>query len=356
MNKNGPPGLSPDAVSRHLRRTWIQTILGIALLAVLSTSSLYFLGLHWSFTGLILMAWVLLPLWGWYKSADMVKKLMHCHEPSPFDMRHARLVTIVDRLFPRTGLPVKPAVYVSPLPVPNAFATGRNPQNSFICATEGLLRMDLTDQELEGIVAHELAHVKSRDVTITSMTAVLGSLLTIILAQGLPGIFRPVFDTESSGNLLSRLDRKVKKDRKRFFAAGGGIAGLALFVVIFFLVSMFSRLVSMFVSRARESHADVLAAHWTGNPCSLSSALQKISNWLSINMIDIRMQMLLSGLSPLLLVSPLDNENGDTENGENSQNSRLRHWWQRLGQNHPPVPERLAMLDELAGSSCPRIK
>ncbi|MBZ0187232.1 MAG: M48 family metalloprotease, partial [Candidatus Obscuribacterales bacterium] len=187
MNNDGRKGLDPAAVSSHLTRTWIETIAGIALLAALSAAGVYMLGIHWSFTVLVLFVWVAFPIWGWYKSADMVKKLMHCQEPDPHDPRHQRLVAIVDQIFPKTGLPVKPSVYVSPLPLPNAFATGRNPHNAFVCATEGLLFVNLTDRELEAILAHELAHVKSRDVTITSMTAVLGSLFSLILAQGIPG-------------------------------------------------------------------------------------------------------------------------------------------------------------------------
>lgn len=341
-------------VSSHIRSAWIQTIAGISLLAGLSTLALFALGLHWSILVGVMVIWVLAPVYGWYNSASMVKKMMRCELASPDDPRHQRLIRIVDELYPVTGLAVKPPVYVSPMPVPNAFATGRSPSDAFIAATEGLLSVDLTDAEIKAVIAHEMAHIKSRDVTITSFTAVLGSIFALVLAQGLPWIFNPLFCKKDSKNLLARLDKKTKQ-KKRFFAGGGGVGSLILFVAIFFIASFFARLITLFVSRSRESHADALAISWTKDPCALSTALQKITLWMNMNIFEIRIQMLMGGLSPMLFVGLNDDEDLFNMTSADGVASRLRRWWQRVGQQHPPIPDRLKTLDHFRGNSCPRI-
>lgn len=351
MNRDHRPGVNSAAISHRLSSLWLQTVLGILFLAGLTAGTLFFFGFHWSVGTIVLGIWILLPLFGWYNSGTLVKKLMRCQEPNMNIEDHARLVRIVDELFPKTGLKVKPPVYVSPLPVPNAFATGRNPATSFIAATEGLFQVGLTDEELGAVLAHELAHVNNRDVAITSLTAVLGSIFSLVLAQGLPWIFNSAFASRGEdGNLLDKLENKVRKDKKRFVAATGGVAGFIVMVVLFYIIGIFARLVTLFVSRCRESHADVLAVKWTGDACSLSTALQKIVMWMTFNGPDIRMRMIMRGMTPLLMVSPFDDHSDDAPKGFS-----LSRWWRRLGENHPPIPERLKALDELSGSSCPRL-
>lgn len=350
---NKQPGFNAGAVSGRILWTWIQTLLGIGLLAALSVGTVLFLGFNWGIGVGILCLWLILPVFGWYFSSNLVIRLMRCQPPDPRNPNHARLVRIVDALFPKTGLSVKPPVYISPIPVPNAFATGRSPSQAFIACTDGLFEVGLTDEELEAVLAHELAHVKSRDVAITSLAAVLGSLFSILMAQGLPGLFHSVFTPQrGNGDLLGKLSSKVKKDKKRFFLPDGGIFGFLIMLVIFYLVGFFTKLVSMFVSRARESGADAYAAQWTGNPCALSTALQKIYLWITTHRNDIRLRMLTRGLAPILFVSMLDEEGAE---GNGGLLSRLRQWWRSLGENHPPVPERMKMLDKMSGKACPRI-
>ncbi len=352
MGKANRKGTDPSAISHRITVTWIQTVLAISLLATLTGGTIWLLGFHWSFAVIALGIWVSVPLIGWYFSGTLVRKLMRCHEPDPLDPEHARLVRIVDALYPKTGLKVKPPVLISPLPVPNAFATGRSPSKSFIACTEGLFDVGLTDAELEAIVAHELAHVKSRDVAITSMTAVLSSIFSLMLAQGIPGLFNSVFTPEDKDPLLDKLEQKVTKQKRRFVGTGGGIAGFILIVLVFYIVNIFSKLITLFVSRCRESHADALAALWTNNPCALSSGLQKIVLWMTFNGSDIRMKMIMRGLTPVLFVSPFDE---DPETEKEGVGQRLRRWWRRLGENHPPIPERLKMLDQMSGTTCPRL-
>ena len=354
MTPNNNTSYNSAAVASHIRKAWTQTIFGIVFLAALSTLALWALGLHWSLLVVLMGFWVLMPIYGWFNSAKLVKKLTRLQPPDPDDPRHARLLEIVDELFPITGLAVKPAVYISPMPLPNAFATGRNQANALIAATEGLLYMDLTYDELKAVVAHEMAHIKNRDVTITSFTAILGSVFALILAQGIPGLFNSLFCPKESENLLGKLEKKTQK-KKRFFAAGGGVVSLILFVAIFFMANFLAKLLTLFVSRAREANADALAVTWTQDPCALSSALQKITMWMSMNIFEIRIKMLLSGLSPVLFIGLYDDEDIEGEIQDNSLSARFRRWWQRIGHQHPPIPERLRNLDEFRGDSCPRL-
>lgn len=351
FNKN-TNGLNTGAIRRRLFFTWVQTLLGVALLAGLTAGAFVLLGFSWSVGVIVLLVWSLLPLLSWWHSGTLVLKLMRCQPPNPNNANHRRLVQIVDQLYPKTGLTVKPPVYISPIPLPNAFATGRSPRHSFIAATEGLLHVGLTDEELEGVLAHELAHVKSRDVAIGSFTAVLGSLFAILLAGGLPRLFHSAF-TSGDAPLLDKLSHKIKHEKKRFFLPEGGFFGFVVMLAIFYLVSIFTRLATMFVGRTRESAADILAAQWTGNPCALSMALQKIRHFMDNHRPDLRLIIITRGLTPILLVNALEDESEDAEGG--SLGTRLRRWWRHLGENHPPVRKRMEALDDMSGGSCPRL-
>lgn len=353
--KNFTGGYDAGSVRRRLLWTWLQTLLGIAVMAGLTVSAFLLLGFKWSFGVIFLLLWVAMPIFGWYMSGPLVRRLMRCQEPNPDNPRHMRLVRIVDNLFLKTGLKHKPPVYVSPIPLPNAFATGRSPSQAFIACTEGLFRVGLTDDELEAVIAHELAHVKTYDVAIGSLMAVMGSFFSLLLAGGLPRMFNSAF-ISSDSPLLDELSFKVQRDKKRFFLPEGGVLGFIVMLVIFYIVSIFTKVVAMFVGRTRESAADVLAAHWTNKPCALSTSLQKINRFMERIPVGIKLRIITRGLTPILMVS--DFEGRHDEHGAPASNGvlvRLRRWWRHLGENHPPIPKRLAALDRMSGGSCPRL-
>lgn len=353
MPHNHPHGFDAAATKSRLASTWFKTIFGMTLISVLAVSALVYLGLSLTWGVVLLGAWSLVPVFSWYHSGTLVLKLMKCRAPSEHNPDHQRLVRLVDELYPVTGLKVKPPVYISPIPLPNAFATGRNPANSFIAATEGLLHLDLTDAELKAVLAHELAHVKCRDVSIGSFMAVMGSLFAIVLSAGFPGLFRGVF-SGGEAPLLDKLSDKVNKDKKRFFTPDGGVAGFIIMLAIFYLVSMLTKFLALFVSRCRESAADVLAAQWTGDPCALSTALQKIRNFMMRQRRDIRLITLTRGMKPLFIVNAFDE---DDESGvDKSLGARLGRWWRSLGEHHPPVEKRIQELDIMSGGQCPRVR
>jgi len=157
-----------------------------------------------------------------------------------------RVYDVVERLSQKIGIPT-PKIYVIPTDSPNAFATGRNPAHASVAVTKGILGL-LNDEELEGVLAHELGHVNNRDILISSIAATLAGAVT----------FLSRFGFFFGGN---------REDRQ-----GGGIGALLMLI----LAPFAAMLIQLAVSRSREYQADATGAHYTGNPYALASALAKL--------------------------------------------------------------------------------
>ena len=181
------------------------------------------------------------------------KIVLRMYRAQPVGPEHP-LYRIVERLTMRASLPM-PKVYIIPEASPNAFATGRNPSHAAVAATEGILRI-LTEQELEGVIAHELAHVKHRDILISSVAATIAAaiMMTARMAH-----FAALF-----GGYGGRGD-----DRER---GNNPIALLAMII----LAPLAAMLIQMAISRSREFAADAGGAAIAGNPYGLADALRKI--------------------------------------------------------------------------------
>jgi len=166
-----------------------------------------------------------------------------------------RFHSIVDRLIARAGIP-KPKLYVIPDPSPNAFATGRNPSHAAVAATTGILeRMD--DEELEGVIAHELAHIKNRDILIASVAATIAGAVTWIAHMARWGAM--------FGGFGGRDDRE-----------GGGVGNALGLIAMAILAPIAALILQMAVSRSREYAADATGAQFAGNPYGLARALEKL--------------------------------------------------------------------------------
>ena len=165
-----------------------------------------------------------------------------------------RAYQVVERLTQKAGIPM-PKMYVIPTESPNAFATGRNPQHASVAVTHGILEL-LNDEELEGVLAHELGHVRNRDILTSSVAATLAGAITILARLG---FWAGMFGGYGGG----------ENDRE-----GGGLGALAMLI----LAPIAAVLIQLWVSRTREFEADASGAHLTGNPHALASALEKISS------------------------------------------------------------------------------
>ena len=167
-----------------------------------------------------------------------------------------RLYQIVERLAAKANIPV-PKIYMIPTDSPNAFATGRNPNHASVAVTRGILAI-CDDEEIEGVLAHELGHVKNRDILISAVVATIASAITMIARMA---YYAELFGFGGGG---SRDDRR-----------GGALSALAMMIV----APLAAVLIQLAISRSREYEADSTGAEITGNPQGLARALDKIDKW-----------------------------------------------------------------------------
>jgi heat shock protein HtpX len=226
----------------------LKTVLLLGLLSGLLLALGEFLGGAQGLVTAFLFAAVMNFVSYWW-SDKIVLKMYRAQEVGP----EHRLSVIVRRLATQAGLPM-PKVYVIPDPSPNAFATGRNPGHAAVAATEGILRL-MSDHELEGVIAHELAHVKHRDILISSVAATVAAAIMMVarMAQ---------FAAFFGGG--SRNDRE-----------GSNPFALLATIIVAPIAAM---LVQAAISRSREFDADAGGAKIAGNPYGLADALRKLES------------------------------------------------------------------------------
>ena len=169
-----------------------------------------------------------------------------------------RIYQIVERLAAKANIPV-PKIYFIPTDSPNAFATGRNPSHASVAVTRGILEI-CDDQEIEGVLAHELGHVKNRDILTSAVVATLAGAITLI--------GRMIWYAELFGGFGGGGGRS---DERR----GGALSMLAMMI----LAPFAAMLIQLWISRTREYEADHTGAEITGNPMGLARALDKIDQW-----------------------------------------------------------------------------
>lgn len=196
--------------------------------------------------------------WGSYYYSDKIV-LVSCKARPATKEEDQKLVNILDALMVTSGLPCKPRLYVIEDAQPNAFATGRNPQNAVICVTTGLLEK-LDYYELEGVIAHEMSHIKNYDIRLSCVVSVMVGFIVMLSDMVSRMIFWGGFDNDHD------------KDNN-----ANGFLMLIGFICLI-LSPIFGSLMQLALSRKREFLADSTAVEFTRNPDGLISALQKLEN------------------------------------------------------------------------------
>ena len=239
---------------------------------------------------------------GAYWFSDRIALAMSGAQPVD-EAQAPQLYGMIHRLATRAGLPM-PRLYVIPEDTPNAFATGRNPEHAAVAVTQGITRI-LDDTELEGVIAHELAHIKNRDTLIMTVAATLAGAITYIahMAQ-----FAAIFGGQ----------RRDSDDEGH----GGMFGALAMAIV----APIAATLVQLAISRAREYHADATGARIAGQPWGLAKALEKMEMAASMGHMSAA-----PATAHLYIVNPLS---GGGLAG--------------LFSTHPPIAERVARLRAMA--------
>jgi heat shock protein HtpX len=228
---------------------------------------------------------------GYFFSDKIALSMYHAQELSRDQA--PELFSILEYLTARANLPM-PRVYLIPTPAPNAFATGRDPQHAAVAVTEGILRL-LDREELQGVLAHELSHVKNRDILISSIAATMAGAIMMLARLA---FFFPVGDS---------------RDRR------GGALGMLLSLI---LAPIAALLIQMAISRSREYGADATGANIAGNPYGLANALRKLQEGAS------RVPMAANpATSHMFIVKPLSGQS-----------------LMSLFSTHPPIERRIERL------------
>lgn len=234
-------------------------------------------------------------LWAWYGSDKAVLR-MHGAEPVIRGDRFG-LTEMVADLSQKAGLPM-PAVYIMNQPQPNAFATGRNPENAAVAVTTGLMQ-SLSREELAGVIAHELAHIRNRDTLIMTITATFAGAITMLANFAM------------------------------FFGGNDRRMGLLGTLAIMFLAPMAAMLVQMAISRTREYAADKAGAEICGHPMWLASALARIQQGAGVDNMAAERN---PGTAHMFIINPLH-----------------AHKVDNLFATHPATENRVAKLRAMSG-------
>jgi heat shock protein HtpX len=260
------------------------------------------------------IVWLVMTLVSYFQGDNIMLSMSGAKRVSKEDL--PILHNVVEEMTLAAGLPQVPAVYVIDDPSPNAFATGRKPENAAVAVTSGLLRR-LNRDELQGVIAHEIAHVRNLDIRLMLFAGVLVGAIVILSEVGLRGMW--------FGGGRSRSRRSEGGD------GGGGLLAV-LAIVLMILAPILAQLIYFAVSRKREYLADASAATFTRYPEGLASALEKIS----------RAPQKLGGASsataPMYIINPLKRAGKKAEAMAANSTS-----------THPPIDERVRILRSMSG-------
>ena len=257
--------------------------------------------------------WIIMSLVGYFQGDSILLGLSKARKIGPDD--HPRLYNIVEEMKIASGLEHMPSIYIIDDPALNAFATGRDPKRASVAITSGLLNK-LNRDELQGVIGHEMAHIKNRDVLLMAMTSVLLGTIVILAWYG------------SRIMLFSGGGRSRSSSR-----GGGGQAQLIIMIaaiVLAILAPILAQLIYFAISRKREYLADASSALYTRYPEGLASALEKLGQSTG------QLQSANKATAPMYIVNPFRKQGVQFSN---------------LSSTHPPLTERINILRKMAGAT-----
>ena len=299
--------------ANQIRSTLVVFFMGVLLVLLGAAIGSYFVDSAELGIGFALLLWFILNLVALFQGDDIMLSLGHAKKVTKQEF--PRLFNVVEEMSIASGLPAVPAVYVVDDPTPNAFATGRKPEKAAVAVTSGLLQK-LNRDELQGVIAHELGHVKNRDTLLMTIGGIM--LGTIVILS----------------NYTSRILLYGGAPRsRRDSSSGGGAAQLILIVVgvgLLILAPIAARLLYFALSRKREYLADASSALYTRYPAGLASALEKIASSTT------QLKAANKATAPMYIVNPF-----------RKAGSALAD----LTSTHPRTSERIRILRAMGGAS-----
>lgn len=283
----------------------------VATFIIFLTLVVYFVGLIWFEEASVSLAigamiFSVISAWGSYYFSDKIVLSLNGARPATKE-ENQRMVENLEGLCIAAGLSTVPKLYIMDDGSPNAFATGRNPENAVICVTTGLMKK-LDSNELEGVLAHELSHIKNYDILLQTIAAVFVGFVTIISDLFFRVSIRSSGDSDNDG--------------------GGALKAVLIIVGIIFLAlsPLFANLLKLALSRNREFLADSSAVELTRNPEALISALRKISSDTD------PLEQANKATECMYISNPIKKKNGKTSS---------------LFSTHPSIEDRIAQLENI---------
>ena len=278
----------------------------------------YFLGLAFdsAIAGLVIaiLVWVVLSLVAYFQGDSILLSMSRAKKIGPDD--HPRLYNVVEEMKIASGLEKMPDIYIIDDPALNAFATGRDPTRASVAITSGLLQK-LNRDELQGVIGHEISHIKNRDVLLMAMCSILLGTIVLLAWYGSRFLFL-------GGMTGSR------RSSSRGGGGQGQIIVLLVALVFMILAPIFAQLIYFAISRKREYLADASSALYTRYPEGLASALEKLANSTE------QLKSANKATAPMYIVNPF------RQKGLKASD---------LTSTHPPLSERIRILRAMAGAS-----